>query len=322
MAPANPEQAQQQIEIDGLIEVFETQLEHTMTRFAGIDPGQQGPQTLMDAQARMPRPEDEQKFAGNYVMLEGIWEALWPHEDLRVHRPAYRFLSQVYASLQPAAGPADHLWHRLGAKTLDLVHRHMDDIAVTRADEVVVADSETVRTLIDEGLLEDPKQVEGKTADDIIDSIVARLKKRQQISGGNPVFKSLAERLDRLRERTMAAAEQSIEWLREAFQLAKDLTAAEKADDQGTLDLLPDPRIGALTQIFKEFAPDDTPMLVEHVVRDIDAIVREVSYEGWEATHEGDRLVRRHVREVLRKHQLHQTPGLFERAYEYIAEHY
>lgn len=322
MAPANPEQAQRQIEIDGLIDIFEAQLAHTMVRFAGIDLDQQGPQTLMDAQARLPRPEDEQDFATNYVMLEGIWEALWPHEDLHAHRSAYRFLSQVYASLQPAPGPADHLWHRLGAKTLDLVHRHMDDIAVTRADEVVVADSETVRTLIDEGLLEDPKQVEGKTADGIIDTIAARLKKRQQTAGDHPVYKSLAERLDRLRERTMAAAEQSIEWLREAFQLAKDLTAAEKADDQGTLDLLPDPRIGALTQIFREFAPDDAPMLVERVVRDIDSIVREVSYDGWEATQEGDRLVRRHVREVLRKHQLHKTPGLFERAYEYIAEHY
>lgn len=323
MAPANPEQAQQQIEIDGLIEAFEAQLEHTMTRFAGIDLDQQGPQTLMDAQARMPRPEDEQKFAANYVMLEGIWETLWPHDDLRTHRKTYRFLSQVYASLQPPPGPADHLWHRLGAKTLDLVHRHMDDITVTRADEVVVADAETVRTLIDEGLLEDPKEIEGKTADDIIDSIAERLKKRQAASSGeHPVYKSLAERLDRLRERTLAAAEQSIEWLREAFQLAKDLTKAERADEQGTLDLLPDPRIGALTQIFQEFAPADRPALVERVVRDVDAIVREVRYDGWEATQEGDRLVRRHLRSVLRKHQLHKTSGLFERAYEYIAEHY
>src|SRR5699024_5250065 len=110
----------------------------------------------------------------------------------------------VYASLQPPPGPADHLWHRLGAKTLDLVHRHMEDITVTRADEVVVADSETVRTLIEEGLLEDPKDVEGRTADDIIDSIAARLKRRQQSAGDHPVFKSLAERLERLRERTMA----------------------------------------------------------------------------------------------------------------------
>ena len=66
----------------------------------------------------------------------------------------------------------------------------------------------------------------------------------------------------------------------------------------------------------------DAPMLVERVVKDIDAIVKQVSYDGWEATLEGDRLVRRHVRQVLRKHRLHQTEGLFERAYEYIAEHY
>ncbi|MFP3360943.1 hypothetical protein R0K17_26895, partial [Planococcus sp. SIMBA_143] len=84
---------------------------------------------------------------------------------------------------------------------------------------------------------------------------------------------------------------------------------------EGTLELLPDPRIGALTQIFMEFAPEDAPMLVERVVKDIDAIVKEVSYDGWEATLEGDRLVRRHVRQVLRKHQLHTADGLFEKAY-------
>ena len=208
-------------------------------------------------------------------------------------------------------------------KTLELVHRHMDDIIVTRADDVVVADEDTVRTLMDEGLLDDPKEVEGKSADDLIDSIAQRLKKRLVgPSGQSPQFKSLAERLDRLRERTMAAAQQSIEWLREAFTLAKDLTAAEKAEDEGTLELLPDPRIGALTQIFQEYAPADAPMLVERVVKDIDAIVKQVSYDGWEATLEGDKLVRRHVRQVLRKHQLHTADGLFEKAYAYIAEHY
>lgn len=323
MAPANPDQVAPQIEVSGLIEMFKGQLEHMMARFAGIDIDEPGPQTLMDAQARIPGQADQERFAADYAMLEGVWESLWPTEGLRPHRGAYRFLSQVYASLQPSPGEGEHLWHRLGVKTLELVHRHMDDITVTRADEVVVADEDTVRTLMDEGLLDDPKEVEGKSADDLIDSIAQRLKKRLAgPSGQSPQFKSLAERLDRLRERTMAAAQQSIEWLREAFTLAKDLTAAEKAEDEGTLELLPDPRLGALTQIFQEYAPADAPMLVERVVKDIDAIVKQVSYDGWEATLEGDKLVRRHVRQVLRKHQLHTADGLFEKAYAYIAEHY
>lgn len=33
-------------------------------------------------------------------------------------------------------------------------------------------------------------------------------------------------------------------------------------------------------------------------------------------------MVRREVRAVLRKHQMHHVDGLFDRAYAYIAEHY
>ncbi|PNL18005.1 type I restriction endonuclease subunit R [Micrococcus sp. FDAARGOS_333] len=324
MAPADPDKAAPEIEVDGLVGTFESQLEATLARFSGIDVNQQGPQTLMDAQARMPGVAEQQAFAVDYAMLEGIWESLWPHHDLRPHRAEYRFVSQVYASLQPSTGHEDHLWHRLGVKTLQLVHDHMGDIRVTRADEVVVADADTVKTLLEEGLIDEPKEVEGKTAEQIIDSIAERLKARMAKDGNaeKPQFVELSVRLDRLRKKQLQAAQESIEWLREAFTLAKDLKAVEKADDEGTLDLLPDPRIGALTQIFLEYAPKDAPLLVENVVKQIDEIVREVSYEGWYATQEGDRLVRRHVREVLHKHQLHKTKGLFNRAYEYIAEHY
>lgn len=166
----------------------------------------------------------------------------------------------------------------------------------------------------------------GKTASDVIDSIAERLKKKLAgATGEHPVYKSPAGRLERLRERTLAAAQQSIDWLRQAFQLARDVTAAEKVDDESGregLDLLPDPRVGALTQIFREYAPDDTPVMVERVVHVVDAIVREGRYDGWAATQEGDRLVRRNVRSVLRKHGMHQVPGLFEDAYDYIAENY
>ncbi|MFX0538581.1 type I restriction endonuclease subunit R [Ornithinimicrobium sp. Y1847] len=328
MAPADPANGQRQVEVEGLIDTFRDQLRLTMLRFAGIDVIRVSPQTLIDAQARMPRPADEDDFAVNYGVLEGIWEALTPNDELAAHLDEYRFLSQVYASVQPSSGSKDMLWHRLGAKTLELVHRHMDDIAVTRSNEVVIADADTVKTLIEEGIITDPGELEGKTADDIIDSIAARLKKKLQASDGkqpHPVYRSLAERLDKLRQQTIAAAQQSIEWLRRAFELATDLTAAERAEEaagEHGLDLLPDPHIGALTQIFREYAPADAPALVERVVTEIDEIVREVRYDGWAATQEGDRIVRREVRKVLGKHQLHETKGLFDAAYAYIAEHY
>lgn len=329
ISPADPSKVASTTHVDGLVETFAEQLKATMVRFTGIDHTTIGPQTLIDAQARMPDQEAEDDFAANYQMLQGIWEAIAPHEGLSPHKAAYRFISQVYASIQPSRGSDDLLWARLGAKTVGLVHEHMTEIAVTRAHEVIAADADTVAKLLEEGFDEEIEDAKGKTAEEIIDSIAERLKKRmgqpEDGTDGHPVLRSLAERLDRLRERTIAAAEQSIEWLREAFDLARDVTEAEQAvDDHGEagLDLLPDPHVGALTQIFREYAPDDSPALVERVVLDIDAIVKQVRYDGWAATKEGDRIVRREVRNVLLKHRLHREPDLFERAYEYIAKHY
>jgi type I restriction enzyme, R subunit len=62
------------------------------------------------------------------------------------------------------------------------------------------------------------------------------------------------------------------------------VTAAENLDDESGvagLNLLPDPNVGALTQIFNEYAPENTPVMVGRVVMDIDAIAKEVRYDGW-----------------------------------------
>lgn len=329
MSPADPDKAPDTTHIEGLLKAFREQLKTTMVRFAGINYATTGPQTLIDAQARMPDQEAEDDFATNFKMLQGIWEAIAPHDELAESRTQYRFLSQVYASIQPSRGSDDLLWGRLGTKTLGLVHEHMEDIAVTRASEVIAADTDTVAKLIEDGYEDAVEDVKGKTADEIIDSIAKRLKKRMETrdDGEQPhaVFRSLAERLDRLREQTIAAAQQSIDWLREAFDLARAVTDAESvADEAGDvgLDLLPDPHVGALTQIFREYAPTDSPALVERVVNDIDAIVKQVRYDGWAGTKEGDRVVRREVRSVLLKHRLHRESDLFEHAYAYIAKHY
>jgi len=83
------------------------------------------------------------------------------------------------------------------------------------------------------------------------------------------------------------------------LELARQVTAVERADDKGHLDdvsILPDPNVGALTQILREFAPPDTPMIIENVVNDIDTIVRQVRFTGWSQNQNGDRTVRREVR--------------------------
>lgn len=85
-----------------------------------------------------------------------------------------------------------------------------------------------------------------------------------------------------------------------------------------------DPNVGALTQIFREFAPDGASAMIYGVVTEIDEIVNGIAEDNTSraATYSDARLVRQPVRNVLRKRQMHGVEDLFDRAYVYIAEHY
>lgn len=328
MSPANPEKKQREIELDTLIEQFEVELATTLDRFAGIDRSAGGFDSLQAAHGRIPDDPARDRFAVQFQLVQGVREACYPDMRLDSRRDDYRWLSKVYESVMPTNTSNELLWHRLGAKTLQLVHGHIGDVTIgSSAGTAVIADAETIRRLVEDGLLDpDDTEARTKTATEVIDSIGSRI--RQRLSGPNgnhAVYTSLAERLDRLRELAVGRARDSIGFLRDIFELAKEVTAAENADDtEGAagLDLLPDPNVGALTQIFEEYAPRGTPIIVGHVVRDIDSIVKEVRYDGWSATQQGDRLVRIEVRKVLAKFALPAQGELFDRAYAYIAEHY
>jgi type I restriction enzyme R subunit len=108
------------------------------------------------------------------------------------------------------------------------------------------------------------------------------------------------------------------------MELARDLIRAERADIEGTLDQIKilDPRTGALTQIFNEYAPAERAVITEQVVEEVDAIVAPVRGTGWQTSAPGDQRVKRELRLALRKFGLKPTGELFDRAYAYVKENY
>ena len=78
----------------------------------------------------------------------------------------------------------------------------------------------------------------------------------------------------------------------------------------------------ALTELFRQVKNDNTPVVVERVVGDIDEIVRHVRFPGWQQTAAGEREVKKALRRTLLKYHLHQDTDLFERAYGYIRQYY
>ena len=154
--------------------------------------------------------------------------------------------------------------------------------------------------------------------------IDARVERRLAINP-HPVYQSLAEHIDRLRQQAIRKAEDSIEFLKQALEVARIAIQAERLEAAGRLDEaqpLLDPHIGALTQIVNEYKPEGAPVIVDDVVRDIDTIVKQVRYTGWNETQEGDRTVRIELRKVLKKYGLPLTGPLFDNAYGYVSENY
>ena len=146
--------------------------------------------------------------------------------------------------------------------------------------------------------------------------LTGRLRKH----AGNPKYKALlADRLEDLKKRHEKGLLLSIDFLKELFELAKDVV---KTGRETPVEENIDRWKAALTELFEEAPNGETPVMVRRIVDDIDEVVRAVRFDGWQATHAGEREVKKALRRTLFKYKLHQDADLFERAYGYIREYY
>jgi type I restriction enzyme R subunit len=66
---------------------------------------------------------------------------LSPDPCLTPYREDFKWLSQVYESVKPISGNGRLLWHRLGAKTIDLINENVHIEAVRDDIEALVLDA-------------------------------------------------------------------------------------------------------------------------------------------------------------------------------------
>ncbi|WP_223808833.1 hypothetical protein [Rufibacter hautae] len=111
----------------------------------------------------------------------------------------------------------------------------------------------------------------------------------------------------------------SIEFVKELCKLVKETLQAVKEVAEEIQDKTPK---AALTELFLELKTEQTPAVVERIVTDIDAIVRVVSFPGWQKSVAGEREVQKSLRQALLKYQLHKDQVLFDKGYSYIKEYY
>ncbi|GAA1733434.1 hypothetical protein [Microbacterium paludicola] len=236
-----------------------------------------------------------------------------------------RWYAHVFRAIPAAADETDLVWERLAPKTRALVHAHMTNVRVDDPNvTVVIADAETIRKMVDSGQLPPvPEEYEEKSAEEIVDSIAARVKKRLEGGGEHvAIYQSIAERLERLRAAEIERAEDSIAWLTKLFDVATDLTAVERAEETGEPVDLADPRIGMLTRIFEENTPAGATVLIADVVAEVDELVRQATFDGWASREDSQRAVKRELRGLFGRKKLPRTGEPFDSAWAYIISHY
>jgi len=284
------------------------QINLCLSHFHGVDREIPGFEGLQNAQDCIGTNEKRDAFAKDFNLLAKLWEALSPDAVLNQYRKDYKWLSQVYTSVKPTSDDNGRLlWHALGAQTTALIHEHVHVSGINKDMEELILDAEVIDNLMNK---KDPKD-----AEKIIKILTSRLSKHK----GKPVFKQLGERLEELRNKAEKGLINSIEFIKQLCQLAKETLQAEKQNE--TREEQKSAKT-ALTELFLELKTDKTPAIVERIVNDIDEIVRLVRFDGWQNTIPGEREVQKSLRKTLLKYQLHKDEELFNKSYEYIKEYY
>ncbi|MCD6391909.1 MAG: type I restriction endonuclease subunit R [Planctomycetes bacterium] len=293
--------------LDELKKDLPIQMTTCLAFFPGVDRTVGGYEGLIAAQDCLPNNETRDKFAAEYSVLSRLWEALSPDPSLIPYKDDYRWLTQIYESVKPPSGHGKLLWHTLGAKTIELIHENIHIETVRDDLDTLVMNPEVLDDII--------KSNDPKKAKEIEIKLIARLRKHKN----DPKFVALGERLEKLKERHEQGLIASIDFLKELLALAKDVVEAEKEVDPE------DERTKArasLTELFEEAKTENTPIMVERIVNDIDEIVRIVRFPGWQDTKAGEREVQKALRKTLLKYKLHKEQDLFDRAYGYIRQYY
>ena len=295
-------------EIKGLIPTF---MQQCIKFFPGVDRTIGGWEGLTAAQQCLKDDQVKTSFGRHFARLNKAWEIVSPDSYLTVFQNDYTWLAQVYQSVRPVSG-GNLIWTLLGAKTIEIIHRNIETIDIGTPLEDLVVDSDVI-----DAVLEDEKAREKKIVE-----IEKMLRLRLGEHKGDPNFKKFAEKLDELRERMAQNLISSIDFLKQLLVLAKDLLEEEKKKAEPQ-DKRAQAR-AALTDLFQSIKTEETPIIVEQVVNDIDNevvnIVRQFNDAFQSVT--ARREIKKKLRSILWvKYQIKDN-DVFERAYQYIEMYY
>ena len=292
--------------VDELPKIFKRALSY----FVNLDHNLEGFELLSKAQECLEVPTDsaqsilrKESFATDFIILNRFWEKLHPRYTNSQQTKDYKFLYQIYTSTSRSKGGNVRIWKKLGPKTEQLIQDNID--VILRDDlEVLVMDEDLIRK-IKEGLKPyDPRTIEIK--------ITRRINRDPY----NPKVIKIAEKLEQLKEKYNQKLIDNKDFLKELIDLARSIIEIEKDTPVTTKS----GNKNALTRIFEKA---NTPSKeIEKTIEEIDQIITKERYDGWQNTSHGTKLIQQKLYRILYDHKLSDDEELFNKAYNYIQEHY
>ncbi len=284
-------------------------MEKCIQFFPGVDRTRDDWEGLVAAQDCLPSDETKDQFGAVYRTLNRVWNALSPDACLNPYKLDYKWLSKVYDSIRPTDERGKLIWAALGSKTIQLVHENISVEEVVKDEDVLAMDAE----IIEKFMAGDPNA--GKKKRKIEIDLAEIIRKHPY----DPRFIALGERMEKLREEHEAGLLTSMEFLKALLDLAKDAAQMEREvipeaeEDKGK---------AALTKLFQSVRNDNTPVIVERIVNDIDGIVKIVRFPGWQNVSTGRKEISKNLRDVImRKYRIKDTE-VFNKAYGYVEQYY
>lgn len=288
---------------------FPALMRKCLSYFMGVDRTIDGWEGLMAAQECIPTSKAKDEFASDYRILNRVWNALSPDTFLASYKIDYMWLSKVYESVKPTDGRGGLIWTTLGPKTMELIHANLEVGDVHEDMDILTMDAE----LIDDFIAQQ-KDVRKATKKVEID-LVAKIRKHSN----DPKFIQLGTKLEALREKHEKGLITSLELLKLLLELARDAAKAEK-------EVVPADEVdkgkAALTELFKGIRNQQTPIIVERIVNDIDDIVKIVRFPDWQNTTAGKQEIKKALRSVIWVKYKLKDKDVFDKAYQYIEEYY
>jgi type I restriction enzyme R subunit len=298
--------------IDEIKELIPKLMKDCLDFFPGVDRTIGGWEGLTAAQQCLKDEKTKTEFAKHFNRLSKAWETVSPDECLLPYQSDYAWLAQVYQSVKPVSDSGALIWTLLGAKTIEIIHQNIDTIDIGQPLEDLVVDADVIDAVLKDEKNRDKKIIE----------IEKMLRLRLNEHKNEQNFKKFAEKLDELRQQMEENLISSIDFLKGLLETAKGVVEEEKRQNQ------PENKHAkakaALTELFETVKTENTPIIVERVVNDIDENVTNIVRKFKDAfkSVEARKQIRQKLRAILWVKYSIKDNDVFEKAYSYIEQYY